>query len=84
MKALVLVNPANPKSRIVAAELPSGRKIEVKVSVSSDLNRPGKFEPATINWSAVGAVSPEDADVFADTIKSAVGVARGLDSENGS
>jgi len=79
----VNVNPGNTNSRILTGNAPSGRKIEVRTSVIGDLGRPGKMMPATVGWHAVGLVSPDDADAFADTIKHAAKIARELDEANG-
>jgi len=79
----VETNPANTNSRIVTHTAPSGRKIEVRVSVGTDLDRPGRLEPATVGWHAIGCVSPDDADAYTDAIKHAASVARDLDKKNG-
>lgn len=76
------VNPANKLGRIVIHVAPSGRKIEVRVSAHIDLNHPEKIEPATVSWHAIGSVSPDDADAYAETIQHAARVARKLDKDN--
>ena len=78
----VEINPANKDSRIVTHTAPSGRKLEVRVSVCVDLET-GKKVAASVGWHAMGQVEADDAEAYAQVILQAVAVARMLDEQNG-
>ena len=44
-------------------------------------NDPVAWQPADVNWAAIGSVSPDEADTYADAIKAAAAKARELDEE---
>lgn len=51
----------------------------VSVSKSASLDSPATWDPAQINWSAVGAKCPSDAAKFGQALLKAAEIARSLD-----